>query len=229
MCSTPTRDRVGERAPDGERHRLALRLDRSVLRVLDCALRRPVGLLAHEDPARRRRRLDSRRRVDHVTRDHPFARVGSRREVDERLAGVDADPDFQVESRIGLVELGDRVLDRECGSHSPLGVVLVHDGRAEDRDHRVADELLDGAAEALQLVSHARVVRREDRPHVLGVERFRTRGRPDDVGEHHGDDLPLLVSRLGDRARAAHRSPRRSARRRCPRARTGNRSACGGV
>ena len=46
----------------------------------------------------------------------------------------------------------------------------MRDGRAEERHHGVADELLHRAAEALELRAQALVVGREDRPHVLGVE-----------------------------------------------------------
>ena len=67
--------------------------------------------------------------------------------------------------------------------------------RAEERDHRVADELLDGAAEALELGAKVRVVGGEQRADVLGVELLRARGEPDEIGEEHGDDLPLLAGR----------------------------------
>ena len=43
------------------------------------------------------------------------------------------------------------IADRERGADGPLGIVLVRDRRAEDRHHRVADELLDRAAAALDL------------------------------------------------------------------------------
>ena len=38
-----------------------------------------------------------------------------------------------------------------AATNGALGVVLVGDWRAEDRDDRIADELLDRAAEALDL------------------------------------------------------------------------------
>ena len=53
------------------------------------------------------------------------------------------------------------VADRERRPHRPLGVVLVRDRRAEERHHRVADELLDRSAETLELGAQMRVVRRE--------------------------------------------------------------------
>ena len=64
-------------------------------------------------------------------------------------------------------------------------------GSAEDGHHRVADELLDGASVALELGTQLFVVGPQDRIDVLGVERLRTRGEADEVGEEHRDDLPL--------------------------------------
>ena len=49
--------------------------------------------------------------------------------------------------------LRDRVDELERGAHGALGVVLVGDRRAPDGHHRVADELLDRAAVALDDVA----------------------------------------------------------------------------
>ena len=46
--------------------------------------------------------------------------------------------------------------DAQAGAHGALGVVLVHGGHAEDADHGVADELLDGAAVGLDHLAGAR-------------------------------------------------------------------------
>ena len=43
----------------------------------------------------------------------------------------------------------------------------------------------------------ARVVRRQQRAHVLGVEPLGARREADEVGEEDGDDLALLPRRLG--------------------------------
>jgi pimeloyl-ACP methyl ester carboxylesterase len=69
----------------------------------------------------------------------------------------------------------------------------VRDGRAEHGHHRVPDELLDGATEALELGAHVRVVRLEQPTHVLGVQRLRPCGEADEVAEEARDDLPLLT------------------------------------
>ena len=62
---------------------------------------------------------------------------------------------------------------------------------AEDRDDRVADELLDRPAPALELLSETLVVRAQDGVDVLGVERLGARGEADEVGEEDRDDLAL--------------------------------------
>ena len=46
----------------------------------------------------------------------------------------------------------------------------MRDRRAEERHHRVADELLDGAAEALELLAQMRVVGSQQSADVLGIE-----------------------------------------------------------
>ena len=84
-------------------------------------------------------------------------------------------------------------------------------GAPNTRHHRVADELLDRAAEALELVAQAGVVGREQRPHVLGVELLGARGEADEVGEEDGDDLALLAageSSRRERRRTGHAEPR---------------------
>ena len=89
------------------------------------------------------------------------------------------------ELELGLlaVRADHRLAHGERRAHGALGVVAVGDRRAEDAHHRVADELLDDAAERLDLVANALVVRREDRAHVLGVELFGPRREPDEVDE----------------------------------------------
>src|SRR5918996_4599293 len=85
------------------------------------------------------------------------------------------------------------VADRERRTYRALGIVLVRDRSAEDGHHRVPDEPLDGAAEALELAADARVVGLQEPPHVLGVHRLRTCREADEVAEETGDDLALLA------------------------------------
>ena len=152
-----------QRLPDGDR--LALPFASTALRprrTRSCARSRGTSSRRRGSPCSARR-LQPRGGVDDVARGHALARLGPRVERDERLAGRDADADLE------LALLRERVADRERGADGSLGVVLVRDRRAEDRHHRVADELLDRAAEALELGANARVVGLEQRAHVLGV------------------------------------------------------------
>ena len=171
--------------PDGDRLLLSLRLDRRGLAVVDRLRGGPVGRLADEDPVHRRGGLDAGGGVDDVACGHAFPRLGPRREVDQRLAGVDADPDLE------LPLLGNPVTDRERRAQRTFRIVFVRNRRAEERHHRVTDELLDGSAVAFELGPQARVVGHEHRPHVLRVEPLGARGEPDQIGEEDGDDLPL--------------------------------------
>ena len=108
-----------------------------------------------------------------------------------------ADPHLQLERRVCLVQLLDRLQDPQARPHGPLGVVLVRDRRAEHRHHRVADELLHRPSVALDLLPQARVVGPDPRPHVLRVGALRGGREPDQVAEQHRDDLALLVGGLG--------------------------------
>jgi len=71
----------------------------------------------------------------------------------------------------------------------------VRHRRPEQRHHRVADEFLDRAPEALQLEAQTGVVRREQRTHVLGVELLGARGEADKIGKKNRNDLALLAAR----------------------------------
>src|SRR5438045_835228 len=94
----------------------------------------------------------------------------------ERLAGVDADAHADV-----VAVAADRVADRERSADGALRVVLARHGRAEERHHRIADELLDRAAVALELAADALPEAVEQPPHVLGIELLRPRGDADAV------------------------------------------------
>ena len=164
------------------------------------------------------------RGVDDVARRHALALLRPGGERDHRLAGRHADPHVQAEGRVGRVQLAQGVSGGYRRAHAALGVVLVRQRGAEERHDGVADELLHGAAVALELGLHAGVVRREHSADVLGVELLGAAGEPDQVGEQHGDDLALLEDgRLGlagleggaaggAEGEAERRPPRRSSR-----------------
>jgi hypothetical protein len=84
-----------------------------------------------------------------------------------------------------------------------LRIVLVRHRNAEDRDDRVADELLHRAAVAFDLLDHRLEERREDGPEVLRVELGGEFGRRREVGEQDGDQLALRE--LGRRGRLGRR------------------------
>src|SRR4029077_16791439 len=92
------------------------------------------------------------------------------------------------------------------GANGALGVVLVPDGSAEEGHHRVADELLDGAAVALQLLPETGLIWREELCDILGIHLLRARSEADKVAEEDGHDLALF-------ARERYRFERRSAAR----------------
>ena len=109
---------------------------------------------------------------------------------------------------VRLVDLGDPIADRDRRAHCPLGVVAVRLWRAEEAADRVADELLDGPAEAEELRANALVVRRERVAYVFRIDGLGAGGRSDDVAEERRDDLALVLarSRFGDRQRCATRA-----------------------
>ena len=85
-----------------------------------------------------------------------------------------------------------RVLHPQRGAHGPLGVVLVGDRRAEQGDDGVAEQLVDAAAEQLDVGHEALEARLHQALHPLGVEVLGERRVADEVGEQDGDDAPLL-------------------------------------
>ena len=113
------------------------------------ALRLPVCLLRHRHL--RAATLQPRRRIHYVAGDDPSPSSG-RAPSATTLACIDADPHVQAETRVGLVELADRLQNPQPRPDRPLRVVLVRDRRAEDCHHRIADELLHRSAETLDLL-----------------------------------------------------------------------------
>ena len=194
---SPASRRRTEGEPRADRRALALREDRLGRAVLDGVARRGVRLLADEDGAHRSGGLQSCGRVHDVSCDHRLAVPGAGLELDDRLAGVHGD------AHLEAVLLGP-VANGECRADRALGVVAVGRRRAEDAHDRVADELLDRAAVALELLADALVVRREDRADVLRIELLGTSGEADEVDEQDGDDAALLAGPpgLGERRAA---------------------------
>jgi hypothetical protein len=194
--------------PCGERLRLALDRERPDGRRRDGVADELVGGLAEQDLARRGGLLEAGGDVDGVAEDRVLP---ARAVADEDLAGVDPGPrldrepprarELRVELLEGLAHLG-------RGADRAQRVVLVDLRDAEHRHHRVADELLDAAAVALDRHPHGLEVPGHDLQQRLGVQPVPEQGRPDDVGEHDGHGL----ARLGlGRGRARQRGPARAA------------------
>ena len=66
------------------------------------------------------------------------------------------------------------------------------DGGAEEGDDGVAEDLVDTAAERLDLGDEGLEVRLDEAGHGLRIEMLGERGVADEVGEQHGDDTPFL-------------------------------------
>ena len=104
---------------------------------------------------------------------------------DDDLAGVHADPRLEPVGCHSFAHLPGRAYGAEC-------IVLVRDGDAEDGHDRVADELLDRAAVALEDGAQVLEVPAHARAERLGVGRLAEARRADEVAEENGDDLPGL-------------------------------------
>ena len=164
--------------------------------VVDGVARRPIRRLVHEHAVDRSRALQAGGGVHDVPRGHPLALGRSRVEGHERFPG--RDPDAELESCLAT-----EVADGERRANGSFGVVFVGGGSSEERHHRVADELLDCAAVALELRSHSLVVRTEQRLDVFGIHRLGLGGETHEVAEEHADDLSLSPPPLrhGERLR----------------------------
>jgi len=106
------------------------------------------------------------------------------------LAGHHADPALER-------EVDERVAHLECRPYGAQRVVLAHNRHAEDGHHGVADELLDGAAVALDDRLHPLEVAGEQRTEALGIEPVAEGGRAGEVAEEDGHGLALLVLGCG--------------------------------
>ena len=181
-----------DQAPRFEGLALALRRDGSRRLHEDRVSDEVVGRMPDQHLVRPGRLLESRRDVDGVTGRELL--VGGRL-PDDHLARVDAgarrDPDPVLAGELSVDTL-ESVAHRRRRTHRAEGVVLVDGRHSEHCDDRVADELLDRAAVPLESRLHGVEVAPHHATQRLGVEPLAQRRRADDVGEHHGDDLPGL-------------------------------------
>ena len=103
---------------------------------------------------------------DEVARHHALS-LGADRH--RRLAGDDADTHRQLRRTDLAAERTDHLDELQPRAHRPFGVVLARYGCAPDSHHRVTDELLDGAAVAVDHPARGLEVAREELAYLLGV------------------------------------------------------------
>ena len=160
-------------------------------------LDRPEGALADQDLARLGGLLQARGQVDRLAGDQEVA-AGARAGHDQ--PGVDPDP--QVHPHVApLGQAGQARAHHDGRPHRPLGIVLVRGRDAEHGHHRVADELLDGAAVGLGRPRELVVEVAQETAQRLGVHAGRKLGRSGQIGEEDGGELAL--GRVADPQRAA--------------------------
>jgi hypothetical protein len=190
-------------------------LNRRHLLEREVAAHQVGGLLAQQHRARLGRGLQPGRQDGGV----PERGVVDPEVVTDRpdhdQAAVDPDPD---------IHLGPRG-DAEGGQDRAPRVILVRDGRPEQRHEPVAEELVDRALIAVHLAQRAPEEPVDDQVKLLRAQLRRQGARPHDVAEQHAHvlaltfdgaahgqnllaDVPRGVARRGGRARRrAHRVP----------------------
>ena len=178
-------------APGGDGTHLAL--EDLVGRGLedDGAPRCALGGLPDEHGRGRGHALEAARRVDHVAGDH--ALVGGA-EGDRRLAREDPGPDLDpgAQAAHGVDEV-------QGGADRSFRVVLVRDRGAPQRHHRIADELLDGAAVAGDDLAHGVEVAGLEFAHLLGVAALGERREPHEIREEDAHEASLSGGVRGSR------------------------------
>jgi hypothetical protein len=108
---------------------------------------------------------------------------------------------------MGLVQLGDRRKHAQRAPHRPLRVIFVDRRDAEHGHDRIPDELVEGAADALDLTAQPAVEGAQHGPDILGIGPIGARREAHKITEQHRDDLALLALWL-----ARHVGQRRPAR-----------------
>jgi hypothetical protein len=152
--------------------------------------------------------LHARRRIDDVAADQRLPGVPDGGEVDQHLAGGDADPDPHRGS-VRQHQAGQRLLDFHSRQHGPVRVVLVGVGCAEHREHRVADVLLHDALPAADDLADPPEEIDLEGPDVLGVQPCGEHGEPRDVDEQHAHPATLLArTATAAHCHAKHLAPR---------------------
>ena len=201
-----------EGVPCGDGVCLTFEVERRQFAILDDLLRRCVRAGTHDDMAGLRGRLEPGGGVDRVAREHPVARSARALEVDQYLAGLDADPHGELGLPLGgegAVHLREHGLHLVGGANGSFGVVLVRPGHAEHGEYGVAHELLQEPFVTLNDLGEAIERAPHDGLDDLGVLLLGEGGRAHQVGEERRRVLALLAAGLGrERGPAVQAEPR---------------------
>ena len=186
--------RIGGRAlddrecvPRNDRFRLSLQGERIAWLEHDGVLDEAPRGLTDEDLSGSRRFLEPLRGRDRISGDEPLP-TGAVPGHD--LAGIDADADPDPDSELLLelfVQPGEGKAKIGRGADGAQRVVFVQLRDPEDGHHRITDELLEGAAVALEDRSHRIEVPRHDLSERLGIESLAESRPVGDVGEEDGN------------------------------------------
>ena len=138
--------------------------------------------------------LEAGGRVHRVAGQHAVARACRSLHIDQDVAGLDPDPHRELRlplRREPVVQLGQDRLHLERGADGPLRIVLMRLRHPEHREHRVAHELLEQPAVALDL--DAQPVERAPHHglHDLRVLLLGERRRSHQIGEERRRELQL--------------------------------------
>ena len=110
---------------------------------------------------------------------------------DHDRARIDADPCGQLRMAGLLVELRDRVENREACAGGALGVVVVRRRPTEVGHDTVAEIFRDVAVKAHDRIGGRAMIPRDRLAPLLGIEPTGDRGRADQVAEQHRQMAPL--------------------------------------
>ena len=199
-----------ERPLDDRRpHRLGLPLELQFDRLPPGKkwLSLPAGGVVGEHRSGLGARLQASRRVDGIAEGRVLDPVGGADLAQNDRTGRDADADTEprdAPAAFDFSAVGVHLLhDPQRRAQRALGVVLVRDRCAEEGEDAVAGEILDVAAEPIDVGDDAGDRFADDELDLFRVEPLGERRRADEVGEQDRHDLPLLAKLL-DRRGSGH-------------------------
>lgn len=168
---------------------------------LEVAVDEAVGGFGHDDLARLGDLLHPGGQVRRVADGrvvHPEVVADG---ADHHEAGIETDPHPEVHAALPpepLAVVVEGALDLERRVHGALGVVLVGDGRAEERHEAVPEKLVRRTLEPVDGPQHQLEGAVHEVVHLLGIQFLRDGREPRHVGEKDRDLLPLALERPAD-------------------------------